>query len=106
MAQREGDRLGLTSAGIGSHMNTADVWRRVATHMGGRRDFDRAAFEDAMAWVGRNSRSRLVADPGMGTVRDEIETCPALEAPPRPRRWFCAAGSTGSNAGTVIAGGR
>ena len=35
-----------------------------------------AMLEDAMAWVGRNSRSRLISEPGTGAVRDEIDPPP------------------------------
>ena len=51
LAQREGDRLLLTIAGLDAHTNIADVWRRLVTHVGGRRDFDRAAFETVMLTV-------------------------------------------------------
>ena len=48
LAQREGDHLMLTIAGIDSSRQTGDVWRRVTAQLPGRRPFDRAAFETIM----------------------------------------------------------
>lgn len=51
LAQRERGHLMPTVAGIGSRAKPGETWRRVAEHLGGRADFDKAAFEACVLGV-------------------------------------------------------